>query len=85
MLTNSSKDNYKVSTSKEKNNIKYKTREFIIIIIIITKNYPCNRPWRPTKLRDVEAPKYSRQKGSHMAVKLSALSASRAFPPRKIQ
>jgi hypothetical protein len=25
------------------------------------KNYPCNRPWRPIGLRDVEAPTFSRQ------------------------
>jgi hypothetical protein len=44
------------------------------------KNYPCNRPWRPIGLWDIEVPAFSRV-GSQMVVRLSALCASRPLPP----
>jgi hypothetical protein len=40
-------------------------------------SYPCNRPWRPIGLCDVEALTI----GSQEAVKLSALCAGRPLPP----
>jgi hypothetical protein len=30
------------------------------VVFRFKKSYPCNRPWRPTRLSDVEAPTFSR-------------------------
>jgi hypothetical protein len=43
-------------------------------------NNPCNRPWRPIRLWDVEAPTFSRQ-SAHRWRCLSALRAGRPLPP----
>jgi hypothetical protein len=58
----------------------------LIFYILITYkkgkkySYPCNWPWTPIGLWDVEAPTI----GSQMAVRLSALRAGRPLPLRKI-
>jgi hypothetical protein len=46
-------------------------------------SYPRNRPWRPIGLWDVKDPTLSRQ-SAQMAVRLSALRASRDLLPRNI-
>jgi hypothetical protein len=42
-------------------------------------SYQCNRPWRPIELCDVEASIFSIP-STQMAVRLSALRASRVLP-----
>jgi hypothetical protein len=44
-------------------------------------NCPCNRPWRPIGLWDVETSTFYIQSGSQMAWRLSGLCIGRPLPP----
>jgi hypothetical protein len=53
-----------------------------IAVVLGRKSYPCNRPWRPIGLWDVEAPTFSRQSAHRWAVR-SVSRAGRSLPPRR--
>jgi hypothetical protein len=53
--------------------------------ILQGKVHPCNRPWKPMGLREVEASIFSKTTVSEMAVRLPTIVLTgRALPPGKI-
>jgi hypothetical protein len=50
----------------------------------IRYNYPCNRPWRPIGLRDIEAPIFSLDNRLIDGSEVVSLTRQPSFTPRKI-
>jgi hypothetical protein len=53
----------------------------VTVLCVKRWRYPCNRPWKPIRLCDVEAPIFFRQSAHRWRIRLSALQAGRPLPP----